>query len=79
MDIQTTQDIQTSGPLVPTCEICNADIDPPARAQLKYTTCLSCGETQARKVKHLIAPLNKSNYYHFYDPELLKQLNPKRT
>lgn len=44
-----------------------------------YTTCLSCGEEQARQKKHTVAPLNKSNYMLFTDAEMLKQLNPKRT
>jgi hypothetical protein len=45
----------------------------------KRITCLQCGEVAAKKVKHCIAPLNKSNYYYISNMELLKQLNPKRT
>jgi hypothetical protein len=41
-------------------------------------TCLSCGEKAASKVRHTIAPMAKSNYYYVSDPEVLKQLNPKR-
>jgi hypothetical protein len=41
--------------------------------------CLDCGEVAAKKVKHTIAPLNKSNYMVFTDTTLLKQLNPKVT
>ena len=41
--------------------------------------CLDCGEAAAKKVKHTIAPLNKSNYMVFTDTTLLKQLNPKVT
>lgn len=44
-----------------------------------YTTCLPCGEEQARQKKHTVAPLNKSNYMLFTDADMLKQLNPKRT
>ena len=51
----------------------------PLRAKLGYPTCLPCGETAARRVKHTVAPLNKSNYILINDPTLLKQLNPKRT
>jgi hypothetical protein len=40
---------------------------------------MACGETLARQVRHTVAPMNKSNYMLFTDPELLKQLNPKRT
>jgi len=41
--------------------------------------CLDCGEVAAKKVKHTIAPMNKSNYMVFTDTTLLKQLNPKVT
>lgn len=45
------------------------------RAQLGYKTCLPCGETRAREVRHTIAPLPKSNYMVFTDLSLLKGLN----
>jgi hypothetical protein len=51
----------------------------PARSRIGYTTCLDCGETAAKKVKHTVAPMNKSNYMLFTDASMLKQLNPKRT
>jgi hypothetical protein len=44
-----------------------------------YVTCMPCGEVEARKVRHTIAPLNKSNYIVVSDRDMLKQLNPKRT
>ena len=50
----------------------------PARAKLGITTCLTCGEADAGKVRHTVAPLNKSNYM-LLSPLELKQLNPKRT
>ena len=49
------------------------------RASLGYDTCLPCGEIYARKRKHCIVPLNKSNYIVVSDPTMLKQLNPKGT
>lgn len=61
------------------CTTCYAERVPPARAKLGYRSCMSCGEKQAAKVKHTIAPMSKSNYFFIADPELLKQLNPKRT
>jgi len=60
------------------CVVCGGFIDH-ARYKLGYNTCLPCGEAAAKKVKHTIAPLNKSNYYFISDPTTLKQLNPKRT
>jgi len=40
---------------------------------------MDCGETIAQRVKHTIAPMNKSNYMLISNMEELKQLNPKRT
>ena len=66
------------------CTVCYAERVPPARAALQTKnkqrpTCMSCGEAQARAVRHTVAPMNKSNYMLFTDASLLKQLNPKRT
>lgn len=61
------------------CTCCYANPVPSARRKLGYVTCLSCGEKQASKVRHTVAPMNKSNYMLFTDTDLLKQLNPKRT
>lgn len=60
------------------CVSCFDSTVHPTRAGLGYSTCLPCGEVAARAVKHTIAPLNKSNYILVTDPQLLKQLNPKR-
>jgi ribosomal protein L37AE/L43A len=62
----------------PLCPSCYIEDIPLQRYQLGYRTCLTCGEKQAKKVKHTVAPLNKSNYMLFTDVNLLKQLNPKR-
>ena len=59
------------------CTACYAERVPPARAKLGYKTCLSCGDKQARAVKHTIAPLNKSNYMLFTNLEDLKGINNK--
>jgi ribosomal protein L37AE/L43A len=63
----------------PICPSCYIEDIPLPRYALGYRTCLTCGEKQAKKVKHTVAPLNKSNYMLFTDANLLKQLNPKRT
>ena len=60
------------------CIKCGDNVAKP-RAMLGYRTCLPCGETAARKVRHCVATMNKSNYILFTDMSLLKQLNPKRT
>ena len=66
------------------CTSCYAERVPPRRAALqaqekKAPTCMTCGEKAANRVKHTIAPMNKSNYFYIADLDLLKQLNPKRT
>jgi hypothetical protein len=42
---------------------------------------MCCGEDAARKVKHTIVPMNKSNYVYVSPGNLtmLAQLNPKNT
>ncbi len=52
---------------------------PRGRVALGYTTCLSCGEREARGVKRTTAPINKSNYMLITNKAELAQLNPKRT
>ncbi|MFM7008074.1 MAG: hypothetical protein ACKO0Z_01870 [Betaproteobacteria bacterium] len=59
----------------PTCPSCHIEDIPIQRYRLGYRTCLTCGEEQAKKVKHTIAPMPKSNYMLFTDLSLLKGLN----
>ena len=59
------------------CSKCGDDF-PAGRAALGYRTCLPCGDAVARTIRHLSAPLNKSNYVVISDLNDLKQLNPKR-
>lgn len=51
---------------------------PSKRYALGFVTCLECGEYEARKVRHCIVPMNKSNYIVVSDIIVLSQLNPKR-
>lgn len=62
------------------CIQCGEEIHP-ARFNLGYCTCLTCGEAQARtaRLAWTVAPMHKSNYVLVTDRELLKQFNPKRT
>jgi len=62
----------------PICLNCGGDFAI-GRYKIGYTSCLDCGDKKAKQVKHCVAPINKSNYYFISDPEMLKQLNPKRT
>ncbi len=56
------------------CVVC-ADTINPLRFNLGFKTCLKCGEVLARKRKHTIVPMAKSNYQPITDLSLLKQLN----
>lgn len=51
---------------------------PAARAKLGYTTCLPCGDKQARAMHFCVVPMNKSNYVVVSNPAELSMLNPKR-
>ena len=48
-----------------------------ARYKLGYTTCLKCGEVDARNKKHTIAPMHKSNYVVVTNRQDLQGLNNK--
>jgi len=59
-----------------TCNLCGNEfsID---RAKLGFKVCLDCGERQAEKVKHCVAPMHKSNYMLFTNYDDLKGINNK--
>jgi hypothetical protein len=63
------------------CTQCYGGFVPPARWKLGYSTCLPCGDLQAKAkaARRTVAPINKSNYMFITDLNDLKQLNPKRT
>jgi hypothetical protein len=48
------------------------------RAALGYRTCMPCGDREARSIRRVTAPLNKSNYVLISDLADLARLNPKR-
>ena len=57
------------------CTACYGGYVPHARWRLGYSTCLPCGEQQAKEHKHTIVPMPKSNYIVVTDYSLLKGLN----
>jgi len=63
------------------CVLCGDEIVPEQRHKLGYRVCLQCGDGVAKQERSswCIAPMNKSNYILITNPEMLKQLNPKRT
>lgn len=60
------------------CRTCGDDVQP-GRSLLGYTTCLTCGDEEARKIKHCVVPMNKSNYTLISNRAELAWLNPKRS
>ena len=58
------------------CKVCGIDI-PQGRVALGYDTCLEHGEVEARKVKHTVVPLHKSNYIVVSNKNDLKGINNK--
>jgi hypothetical protein len=58
------------------CISCGADIEPPERRRIT-SLCMPCGEVEARKVKHCIVPMHKSNLVVITDRELLTGVNQK--
>lgn len=61
-----------------TCSICGEDYNP-RRAALGYTTCLDCGESDARNERKqwAICPLPKQGYTRITKKEELQWLNQK--
>ena len=57
------------------CVKCQMEWVVDARIEVGFVTCLECGEADAKKVKHCVVPMAKSNYIVVTDRTLLKQLN----
>jgi len=60
----------------PICSDCGSPYSK-KRLQAGYDICLNCGETQAKRVKHTIAPMHKSNYVVISDLKDLEGINNK--
>jgi hypothetical protein len=58
------------------CLKCSEEI-PSGRVALGYDTCLPCGEHYARKRRHCIVPMHKSNYVVITNREDLLGINNK--
>jgi hypothetical protein len=57
-----------------TCWGCGASVDT-RRWEIGKRTCMECGEAEARRVKHCVVPMPKSNYILVTDLSLLNGLN----
>jgi transposase-like protein len=60
---------------LPICTHCYAVRVEPHRKHLSRPTCMDCGEKLAKKQKHTIVPMPKSNYIVVTDMSLLVNLN----
>lgn len=56
------------------CRLCGSAVNP-RRFELGFYTCLECGERNAKRVKHTVVPMHKSNYTVVTDRDLLQWLN----
>ena len=52
---------------------------PAARLNLGYRTCLECGDTAARKVRHTVMPAYSKGAYQLISATDVAHTNPKRT
>lgn len=59
------------------CVSCQNEKVARGRILAGFITCLGCGEADARKVKHTIVPMHKSNYVVVSDLRDLKGINNK--
>lgn len=57
------------------CVACRTEEVAAKRVEAGFITCLECGEADAKKVRHTVVPMHKSNYVVVSDRELLKCLN----
>ena len=57
------------------CVVCRTEEVAQGRILAGFITCLRCGEADARKVRHTVVPMHKSNYVVVSDRALLKCLN----
>jgi hypothetical protein len=69
----------SNGGLAVECKNCGGEFAI-ARFNLGYVLCPDCGEQAAKRARGgwCVVPMHKSNYMLVTDPEVLKQLNPKR-
>jgi hypothetical protein len=59
------------------CIYCYAEFVEDERVVLGYLSCMPCGEAQAKKRKHTVVPLHKSNYIVPANREELRGINNK--
>ena len=58
------------------CITCNATVHP-LRLEIGITTCIRCGDKEAKQRTHCIVPMHKSNYIVVTDRNDLVRINNK--
>ena len=59
------------------CVKCQIEEVAAKRVEAGFITCLRCGEVDARKVRHTVVPMHKSNYVVISDRRDLAGINNK--
>jgi hypothetical protein len=59
------------------CVACQLEQVAAKRVEAGFITCLRCGEADARRVRHTIVPMHKSNYVVITDQRDLMGINNK--
>jgi len=59
------------------CVVCQLEQVAAKRVEAGFITCLRCGEADARRVRHTIVPMHKSNYVVITDRRDLMGINNK--
>ena len=59
------------------CVVCRTEEVAQGRILAGFITCLRCGEADAKKVRHTVVPMHKSNYVVVSDMRDLKGINNK--
>jgi hypothetical protein len=59
------------------CVACQLEQVAAKRVEAGFITCLRCGEADARRVRHTIVPMHKSNYVVITDRRDLMGINNK--
>ena len=59
------------------CVVCRTEEVAQGRILAGFITCLRCGEADAKKVRHTVVPMHKSNYVVISDRRDLAGINNK--
>ena len=75
--VQRLNNFLLSEPLTACCQECGEEYDIRRLTQAGFSTCMDCGEIQARQVIHCTVPMPKSSYVVITNKADLLHLNQK--